>query len=489
MRKRSLHTRALAILMALLMAAPGLLLAAVPAPELPTPPNVGMSRQDQQKLGLKATGEVYKQMPVLPDSSPITQYVQQLGRKLQQVIPQQYSWPYQFHVVQQKEINAFALPGGPIFINVGTITAADNEAELAGVMAHEMSHVYMQHSAKQARQNVGPSIVAGLGQILGQMIGGVGGAIASMGGQITGGMWSMKYSRTDEAQADAVGAIIMYKAGYNPMYMAQFFQKLEKEGGSGGPQFLSDHPNPGNRVQAVSAEIKNWPARNYQNDSAQFVQAHQKAQTVKVYTAQQIAQMAKSGQIHNQVPAGVPVSGNTQAAPGGTMQDASLEQVMPSGEFQAYNGPGFSIQYPANWQVLPPSQGSSDVVIAPQAGVSQSGIAYGVLISVAGPQQGASLDQATQAVVNQIQQQNEGLRIIGTPQRITVNGQEGRSVDMMGNSPILGNNEQPLQEHDWFVDVPRSDGSLLYVIFISPDPHFSQLRPTFQKMLQSLRVQ
>ncbi len=109
-----------------------------------------MNKQQQQQLGLQAMGEVYKQMPVLPDSSPETQYIQHLGKKLAGVIPADRSWPYQFHVIPAADINAFALPGGPIFVNLGTIQAADNEAELAGVLAHEMSHVYMQHSAKQA---------------------------------------------------------------------------------------------------------------------------------------------------------------------------------------------------------------------------------------------------------------------------------------------------------------------------------------------------
>src|SRR5437660_10172369 len=84
-------------------------------PQLPVPGRVGMSREEQQKLGLEAAAEVYKQMPVLPDSDPVTQYVQRLGKKLVSQIPPQYSWPYEFHVVEQKDINAFALPGGPMF--------------------------------------------------------------------------------------------------------------------------------------------------------------------------------------------------------------------------------------------------------------------------------------------------------------------------------------------------------------------------------------
>lgn len=115
MRERTLAARVVALLMAFLMVAPPSLWAVKSGPELPNPGQVGMSRQQQQQLGLQAAAEVYKQMPVLPDSSPVTQYVQQLGKKLVRVIPQQYTWPYQFHVVEQKEINAFALPGGADF--------------------------------------------------------------------------------------------------------------------------------------------------------------------------------------------------------------------------------------------------------------------------------------------------------------------------------------------------------------------------------------
>ena len=95
---------------------------------LPNPGSTSISRQDQQKIGFQAASEVYKQMPILPDTSPETQYVRQIGQRLVAVIPPANSWPFQFHVVAQKEINAFALPGGEMFVNVGTITAASNEA-------------------------------------------------------------------------------------------------------------------------------------------------------------------------------------------------------------------------------------------------------------------------------------------------------------------------------------------------------------------------
>src|SRR5215469_4912284 len=141
--------RVLVVFVALLMAMPALADKPSAIPELPDPGHPGMTKDKQEQLGLKTAAEVYKQMPVLPDSSPVTRYIQRLGNRLVKVIPPENSWPYQFHVVQQSDINAFALPGGPIFVNVGTINAAQNEAQLVGVLSHEMSHVYMQHTAKR----------------------------------------------------------------------------------------------------------------------------------------------------------------------------------------------------------------------------------------------------------------------------------------------------------------------------------------------------
>src|SRR5215813_5043522 len=266
-------------------------------PEFPNPGNAHMSRDDQRTLGLQAAAQVYQQMPVLPDNSPETQYVRQLGQKLVATIPSQYSWPFEFHVVAQKEINAFALPGGPMFVNIGTVTAATNEAQLAGVMAHEMSHVYMQHSAKQAGKTQTMSALAGLaGAILGATTDSTLGSLAQAGIRFGAEGLILKYSRGDEAQADAVGAIIMYKAGYNPQAMADFFKTLESEGGEAPPQWLSDHPNPGNRQLAIQKEIQNWPPENYITSSPAFAKVREEAKGVKSYTVQEIAEGAKSGQ-------------------------------------------------------------------------------------------------------------------------------------------------------------------------------------------------
>jgi predicted Zn-dependent protease len=255
-----------------------------------------MTREQQIQLGFQAASKVYEQMPVLPDSTPETQYVRKLGQKLAATIPAQYSWPFVFHVIPQKEINAFALPGGPMFVNIGTITAASNEAELAGVMAHEMAHVYMQHSAKQAGKAQTTAAIAGIAEaVLGATSHGTLGSLAQTGVKFGAEGLILKYSRSDEAQADAVGTIILYKAGYNPQSMADFFRKLAAQGSS-GPQFLSDHPNPGNRESAIQKEIASWPPQNYSNANAGFNAAHDRAIGIRAYSAQEIAQGAKNGQ-------------------------------------------------------------------------------------------------------------------------------------------------------------------------------------------------
>jgi predicted Zn-dependent protease len=256
-------------------------------PEFPDPGHAPMSRAQQEKLGLQAAAQVYQQMPVLPDSSPETQYIQSLGKRLVAVIPKDRTWPYQFHVLAQKEVNAFALPGGPMFVNVGTIAAVDNEAELAGVMAHEMGHVYMQHGAKQARKNE-------IASIIGAIAGAVGGSALGTGVQLGAGSLLLKYSRTDEAQADAFGAIVLWYAHFNPMALANFFKKLSANG-SNGPQFLSDHPNPGNREEAIQHEVQEWPGENYTLDSPEFASARAHARGVHAYTADEIAAGAKNG--------------------------------------------------------------------------------------------------------------------------------------------------------------------------------------------------
>jgi Zn-dependent protease with chaperone function len=487
-----------------------LVLAQSTAPVFPDPGKPHMSRDNQRSLGLQAAAQVYQQMPVLPDSSPETQYIRQLGEKLVATIPPENSWPFEFHVVAQKEINAFALPGGPMFVNLGAITAAANEAQLAGVMGHEMSHVYMQHSAKQAGKEETTSLLAGiagavLGGTVGNGAGGLVGQLGQMGIQMGAQGMMMKYSRGDESQADAVGAVILYKAGYNPQALADFFKTLESQGGPLPPQFLSDHPNPGNREQAIEKEIANWPPQKYATDSPAFQTARQHATGVKAYTAQEIAQGAKSGEwvkLNKQNGATFSPTGGSASAPApraassltnGSLTNGSAvspQGVLPSQQMETANFGPVTIQHPENWQVKMPERQGQFVTIAPQGGITNKGVMYGVLLNGIAAQRGgrANIDEIT-AQLSQNMQQNDGLKPLGNAQAIAVGNVQGRSVMFQSTSPLPGANGQPQLERDWLVAVPKRDGSAIFMIFVAPQSEFAQFQPTYEAMVKSIQLQ
>jgi predicted Zn-dependent protease len=467
--------------------------AVVAAPELPDPGTPRMTRDQQKQLGLQVAAQVYTQMPVLPDSSPETQYIQALGKRLVNTIPPEHSWPFQFHVIAQKEINAFALPGGPMFVNIGTITAADNEAELAGVMAHEMSHVYMQHSAKQQEKSSLLQGLAGLAGAVAGAMGGLAGTAAQAGIQMGAGTLLLKYSRGDEAQADAVGAIILWKAGFNPVALADFFQKLEAQGGT-GPQFLSDHPNPGNRREAIQEEIKNWPTKQYSSDSLEFANVRKHAAGVPAYSAQEIQDGAKSGrwaQENRKNGAVFPDAPAATLAPGGQPGAASapavpMGQVQPSPNFQVVDLGALRMIRPQNWELVDSQQSSA--TIAPRAGVSAGVVAYGVVIRVGrAPAANMNAGQLTTAIAQSLQSGDPNMRAAGQVQPVAVGGLAGGSLELETISPMAGADGRPQAERDWLVAVPRGGTTVIYFVCVSPVANYGQLRPYFERMLGSVQ--
>jgi Putative Zn-dependent protease, contains TPR repeats len=230
--------------------------------------------RDDVQAGQQAAQEVERQMPILSDNS-IQSYVSNVGQRLVAAIPQEFQHPefrYSFKVVNARDINAFALPGGPMYVNRGMIEAARNEGEMAGVMAHEISHVALRHATAQATETQKAQIGSVLGQIAGAVIGGGLGQIIGGASQVGFGAWALKYSRKYETQADILGAQIMARAGYDPRDLANMFRTIEQQGGrSSGPEWMSSHPNPGNRYEAITREAQLLRIdRNGYQDSRQF---------------------------------------------------------------------------------------------------------------------------------------------------------------------------------------------------------------------------
>ena len=210
------------------------------------------------QIGREAAAEVRQQYPIINDDS-IDDYLDRLGDRLVEAAPRELNNPafqYSFTPVNLKDINAFALPGGPMFVNRGMIEAATTEGQVAGVMAHELAHVLLRHGTANATKQQGFQIGALAGAIAGAVIGGNLGQIVSQGSQFGLGTWAMKYSREYEKQADLIGAQIMARAGYDPRDLAGMFETIAKQGGGSPPQWLSSHPNPGNRTQYINAEAK-----------------------------------------------------------------------------------------------------------------------------------------------------------------------------------------------------------------------------------------
>ena len=228
------------------------------------------SKEQDVQLGKESAAEVEKKMKVL-DNPELQTYIATVGKKLTSSADAG-AFPYSFKVVVDKSINAFALPGGPMYIHTGLIAAADNESQMVGVMAHEVSHVALRHGTNQASKQQMLQLPALLvGQATGS--GGLLGTLSQLGINLGANSVLLKFSRGAETEADLLGTRLMHAAGYNPTELANFFRKLEAEGGNQNKlveMFMSSHPNPGNRVQAVQKEAKSLPARTYNGETGQF---------------------------------------------------------------------------------------------------------------------------------------------------------------------------------------------------------------------------
>jgi Zn-dependent protease with chaperone function len=229
------------------------------------------SPQQDVEMGQQVSRDAEKQVPLLNDSR-VDNYLNNLGRTLASHAPGE-RYPYQYKCVNDRAINAFALPGGFVYINRGVIEAADNEAQLAGVMAHETAHVALRHGTNQAtKAYIAQVPLAILGGALGNK-NSVAAVMAQIGAGFATNSLLLKYSRSAESQADEMGTQILYDSGYDPHAMGQFFEKIQAEEGSGRQvEFFSNHPNPDNRIERVDQEVDQLGAakRGAKTDSREF---------------------------------------------------------------------------------------------------------------------------------------------------------------------------------------------------------------------------
>jgi Zn-dependent protease with chaperone function len=435
--------------------------------------------QDVQ-IGQQAAQEVRRELPMLNDDG-IEDYVDRVGERLVAAIPQQYrhnEFRYSFDVVNQKEINAFALPGGPMFVHRGMIEAAKSEGEVAGVMAHEIAHVALRHGTAQATKGEKFQIGAIAGQVLGAIVGGGLGSVIAQGSQFGLGAYFLKYGREYEREADLLGAQIMARAGYDPRRMADMFRTIERQsGGGGGPEWLSSHPNPGNRYEAILRESANLRIEGTAPSQAEFQQVQSRLRSMQpAYTAEQIARARQQGQ---RLPG---VSGGGRDVP----TRASNGRVEPpSGQYQEVTiGNILQVQVPSNWRGV---DGSNSVTFGPEGafyqGNGSSGFTHGVQIGVVANDTG-DLRRGTDDLIQSLLQGNPQIRRQSNGYvRETIGGRTGLSTTLRNVSEVTGAAETVIVS-----TFGLRDGSLLYMIQVAPTAEVNQYASTFRRMKQTMQV-
>jgi peptidase M48-like protein len=427
-------------------------------------PKNNYSPQQDVELGRKAAQEARKEYPVINDEI-ISSYLTKLGDRLVAVAPPELNqavYEYSFTPLNVKEINAFALPGGPMFVNRGMFDAAAEEGEVVGVMAHELSHVLLRHGTANMTKANNPWLQLGqiAGVVGGAMVGGAAGSAIAQGSQVGLGSILLRYSRDFEKQADLLGAQIMARAGYDPRSLAHMFETIEKQSkGGSGPQWMSSHPNPGNRTV-------------YINQEAQKLTLGEPADT--------------SGF------AGIKKAFATLPSPGkkGAMGD-STESVgtpgepvpPPSSNYRTVGGGGiFQASLPSNWA----SVGSDDSIkFVPENGygplngetVFTHGVEFGVTKASS-----RDLRTATKAFIDSVSQSNPKMRVSGEQQNVSLSQRAGLSTPLSNASPLGG--EEWVTLYTTFL----ANGNLFYYVTVVPAKDAKAYEVPFGRIVSTLKL-
>lgn len=221
---------------------------------------IALTPQQEIVIGQEGRQQVISEFGGLYSSPPLQNYIETVGdRVVAQSEAARSPYQFEFHILDDPEtVNAFALPGGPIFITTAMLDRLDTEAQLAGVLGHEVAHVVARHGAEQlAKQQLG-GILVGAIQIAttdGENPGS--GRQAELIARAVNTLINLKYGREDELESDRLGFQFMTEAGYNPEGIVELMQILESESeGARPPEFLSTHPNPGNRIDRLEEMVE-----------------------------------------------------------------------------------------------------------------------------------------------------------------------------------------------------------------------------------------
>jgi len=441
------------------------LLLSLPAIADRTPVRPGwnlFTTQQDIEMGRALASDADSALPLM-GTSDATTYLSALGSQLSRHAPgDRYS--YQFRIIDDGEANAFALPGGYIYVSRGAIEAAENEPQLAGLLAHQIAHIALRHGTQQVSSAYADQQAnATRGRVS------VPTAMSRLNLRFENNSPVLKYTREMEQQADIVGAQIMRDTSFDPRQMTRMFQNLVAESPRMTTDFFQNHPNLTNRAALIRTEMQNMgglpsPLRGDSNDF----------HTVK----NMLEGLASDSDYYP----------NTGNRPTGNRPD------LPSTRLVSYRGSDLNLRYPDNWTV---DEEADAVVLAPDGGYVNGSLAFGMRISSFQPRQTryygdglvtpgdrvqrSTISSATDQLIAQLQRSNPNMRVARSMQSKTVGGEAGLAVELSNDSPTGG------REVDWLVTSLRPNGTLRYFIGVAPQQDVNRYMPSFEQIVNSVR--
>jgi peptidase M48-like protein len=400
----------------------------------------------------------------LVTASDANAYLDALGKQLTAHAPGD-RYPYEFKIVDDGAVNAWALPGGFIYVTSGLMETAQNEQQLAAALAHEIGHVVLRHGSANVSQ-----AYSGRNANLNRGRASIGDAMSSLNIRFGSGSVPLRYTPEQERQADVMATQILYDANFDPRVLTQMFQRIGNDRSSRTSEFLNDHPDISNREATVRTELRNIGplSRNLRGDSPDFhtIQEHLFAAN---YNDRSYSRGDRGGY---------------------------YSPDFPSSRTLLYRGRDIEFRYPDNWRVS--DQGDS-ISIAPEGGFATGSLAYGMTIATFDARGGrfyprnsfavpgnradnTTLASATDQLVEYLQQSNPNMRIVRSNEHRRVDGLQAMVMELTNNSPVGGT------ESDWLVTVLQPNGLLRYFIGVSPQRDFNRYQPAFDEVVASARL-